>query len=68
MDKLVTAISDHQKKRQLNDADVAAKLGISRIGWIYIRTGQRKAGIKFIKGVAKNFPELTALLLTELGQ
>lgn len=68
MDKLINAISDLQKKKQLNDADVAEKLGISRIGWLYIRTGQRQAGIKFIKGVAKNYPELTALLLTELGQ
>ncbi len=42
----------------LNDGQLAKQIGINRLTWHLIKTGERRPGLKFIRGVYSTWPEL----------
>ena len=58
MNNLIEAIKQEQKKRGLTDTRLAELLGIDRTTWAKIKGGKRTQGMKFLRAVAREFPDL----------
>ena len=55
---LVAEMAAIQKKHGLTDRDMGARLNISHSYWIYLRSGKKNPGRKFVVGVLNAFPFL----------
>jgi len=55
---LVETLVEKQKESGLDDAEFAAKIGVSRPAWSMIRSGSRRPGEKTLSGVMRAFPRL----------
>lgn len=56
MTTLVSNLVERQGEQ--SDRAFAKKLGVSDTLWIFVRTGQRQIGVKFLKAIVRTFPEL----------
>ena len=68
MNALIEAIKEAQKKRELNDAQLAYLLGIDASYWSRLQSGERQIGYKLLKKLVVNMPELTLETLTYLSK
>lgn len=65
---LIEAIKEARDKRKLNDAQLAKLLEISPAQWSRLQSGQRQFGIKTLKRIMVNMPELTLETLSYLAK
>jgi transcriptional regulator with XRE-family HTH domain len=56
--RLVQRLQKRQKQLNLNHVQFAAKLGVSRSAWNFVRTGQKPPGLIVLSGIVKAFPEM----------
>lgn len=67
MNNLVEDIKNLQTFRGLSDKELAQKLGVDPSTWSKIKNGHRPPGGKFLRAVAKQFPELRKALMGYLS-
>jgi len=65
---LIARVKLIQRVHGWSDREVAERLGISRVFWLKIRRGERRAGMKFVSGVLTAFPELRDEAIAYLGE
>jgi len=63
---LIARLEDIQQAHGWTDQEMADRLGIHRTFWTLTRSGQRRPGTKFLRGVISAFPELTAEAISYL--
>ena len=51
-----------------SDSAFCEQLGISRATWWLIRKGKQKPGQKFIKGVMREYPDLTLVIMNYMAE
>jgi len=66
MNRVVEAVAEKQKALNLNESEMARKLGISRTLWYLLKAGEREPEKSFLGAVAYCFPELQLLVNQEL--
>jgi len=57
-----------QNAHRWTDETMARHLGITRVYWFRIRTGQQRGGRKLLVGVVQGFPELASQAIEYLRQ
>ena len=57
MMKLIETLREKQKELGLTDARFSELLGVSRPTWWLVRDGRRNPGVRFLRGVIKEFPD-----------
>lgn len=67
MDTLINALKQRQEERRINDGELAILLHVHRTTWCYIKSGKRTPGTKFLKAVARVFPELQVLIFAHIA-
>jgi predicted transcriptional regulator len=65
---IVERLKGKQKELGMSDVAFAAKLGISRQLWNFIKTGKREPGFKFLKAVMRELPELTVDVMSAMKE
>lgn len=58
MNPLVTALVERQQATGEADDAFAARLGVVRSYWNGVRRGTMTPGVKFLRGVRRQFPDL----------
>lgn len=51
-----------------SDSQLPKRLGISRVMWMYLKSGQRRPGMKFYGAVMREFPELIPDILLAIRE
>lgn len=67
MDALIENTKKLQELRKLTDEEFSGVLGVDRSTWANIKSQRRKPGKKFLKALARLFPELTLDILAYLA-
>lgn len=67
MNSLIEAIKQQQKREGLTDTELAKRIGLKgRSLWCEIKSGRRQPGLKFLRGIAREFPDLKPLVDAEI--
>ena len=56
--KLLDSIKDAQAKKGWTDGQFSKQLRMNQSQWSRIKSGQREMGLRFLRAVARVFPEL----------
>jgi len=66
MNNLIEAIKQYQANENLSDTQLGKLLGIDRSTWAYIKSGRRNPGVKFLRAVAHEIPQLASVIHVEI--
>ena len=55
---LIGSIKEAQTQKGWTDGEFSRQLGINQSQWSRIQSGERKMGLRFLRAVARVFPEL----------
>lgn len=66
MNNIVQSLVAMQTQNNITESAISKRLGISRVGWYFLKTGRREPSLKFLKSVMREFPELTTDVLIYL--
>lgn len=55
---VVSELQQKQRELAMTDIDFAQKLAVSRQLWAAIKKGHRQPGLKFLRAVIREFPDL----------
>ena len=65
--ELINGITKCQKEKGLTDTAFAAIIGVNFSMVHCVKHGKRQPGMKVLRGIARNFPELHRLILNYLA-
>lgn len=66
MNNLIETIKKYQQDKNLSDNQFAKLLGIDRSTWAYIKSGKRNPGMKFLRAIAHELPQLSPSIYEEI--
>lgn len=55
-----------EKQGDMTDRQMAKKLGVSSVMWGYLKSGARQPGMKTLKAIASEFPELQLIVFQSM--
>lgn len=59
MKDLIERIEKYQEDKGISDIRLTTILGVHPTTWYYIKAGKRNPGMKFLRAVERELPELT---------
>lgn len=62
MHRLIVELGQYQRDRGLTHGQMARLLGIDKSTYSYINSGQREPGLKVLRAIAKQIPDLQLLV------
>lgn len=67
MNKLIEDIKKVQNLKGLSDAEFSRSIGVDASTWSKIKNGKAPPGGRFLRGIARNFPELRLTVFEFMG-
>jgi len=66
MNKVIEAIKEYQEQNRISDGGLIKLLQIDRSTWSLLKRGKRNPGVKFLKAVAREIPQLRSIIAVEI--
>jgi len=66
MNKVIEAIKEYQEQNRISDGGLIKLLQIDRSTWSLLKRGKRSPGVKFLKAVAREIPQLRSIITVEI--
>lgn len=57
-----------KKQGEMSNSEFAINLGISKVMWGYLKSGERKPGMKFYSAAMRVFPDVIPLCLMVISE